>query len=63
MNKMKWFSCISCEYLDECSAGKARITELPENSKVAGDIGCFNQEIFHNSKNQQLSLLKFDEDL
>ena len=42
MTKKQWIVCGTCQHLEKCSAGKAKLINVEYNSAVYNDIGCFD---------------------
>ena len=55
-NKKEWKMCVFCKYNGVCAAGAGRIVDLPPNSPIITEIGCFEYETYKNQKAVQISL-------
>ena len=52
----EWKICVFCKYNEVCSAGASRIINLPPNSPIINEIGCFDHETYKNQKAYQMKL-------
>lgn len=55
-SKKEWKICVFCKYKKSCAAGLSRIMDLPPNSPIVNEIGCFEHEIYKNQKTVQMKL-------
>ena len=44
VSKKLWINCGTCPYLDKCKSGKSKLNNVPADSPIYNDIGCYDYE-------------------
>lgn len=55
-SEKEWKICVFCKYKKACAAGAGRILDLPPNSPIINEIGCFEYETYKKQKVVQIRL-------